>query len=261
MFKSTTSNDPLDGLIKQAEGILGERVQLLEVIARAETRLAESEAKLTAARERIGREEFESAQEEGGLAIASKAAQQVLAEAELKTKSARFRAQGLRAGLAAIEERLAAAWNAVGRYRDDFISDKMQTANEEFERLLKALVRLIYKVHSLGEFPEQWRKTFGKCSPRSILGHFFAGNPYTGITRIDRQLIREGDKITTGDHSWPADPEAAALYDAIDAVNQRVNQLGTALKKGGMTGIECHSESDDDALPKEPAESSPEAIG
>jgi hypothetical protein len=257
-------SDPLDGLIKQTEAILGERSQLLETIARAETRLGEAEAELTAARERVSREEFENAQKEGGLAIASEAAQQVLVEAELKTKSARFRLQGLRAGSVLIEERLAAAWSAVESYRADFRSGKINAAAQEFDDALKLLVRLIHKARMLSRVGHKWSKIKAPFHPMIALESFQAGNPYTGVSWArPGGVVKDGERMvnTKKADRWRAEPEVAALYDAIDAINQRVNQLGVALRNGGMTVAECHSESDDGALPEEPAESSPEAIG
>lgn len=227
-------SDPLDGLIKQTEAILGERAQLLEMIARAETRLAESEAELTAARERIGREEFENAQKEGGLAIASKAAQQVLAEAELKTKSARFRLQGLRAGSASIEERLAAAWRDVEAYRDDFRLGKINAAVQEFDDALKLLVRLIHKARMLSRVGHKWSKINPPHHPAAGLTRLRAENPYTGTLWVNPpEFVSNGKRMVNNrkqDH-WRADPEVAALYDAIDAVNQRVNQWNSSQER------------------------------
>jgi hypothetical protein len=256
-------SDPLDALIKQAEGILGERAQLLETIARAETRLGELEAELTAARERISREEFENAQKEGGLAVASKAAQQVLAEAELKAKSARFRLQGLRTGLVPIEERLTAAWRAVETCRDDFISGKVNAAVQEFDDALKLLVRLIYKARMLGHVWRKWSETEARFHPARGLGRFQAANPYTGVLWVKpAEFVRDGERMVDSSQQkrWQADPEVAALYDAIDAIKQRVNQLGIALSNSGMAVAGCQPKTDEDALPEEPAESSPEAI-
>jgi hypothetical protein len=231
------SSDPLDGLLAAAEGIISERAALLETIAKAETRLGEAEAGLAVAEERVAGEEFEAAQKEGGLAVASKAAQQALAEAELKTKSARFRLQGLQPGLKPIDERLLAAWASVQKYRQDFIRDKIETLSEEFDETLKALVRLVCKARIFRSARLKFRPR-GFFHPGAALARFWISNPLAGSTYIDGQFVRDADRMRDSIQHPEMDPEALALRDTLQGVEERVMRLGAALKEAGVAGVD-----------------------
>jgi len=244
-------NDPLDSLMSGAKTIVTERGRLLETIGKAETRLREAEAEVAGARERVTNEEFEAAQREGGLAIASKATQQALAEADLNAKSARLRLEGLRAGLNPIKERLEITWKALERYRDEFILDKVETASQEFDEVLKALIHAIFKARALAKLRPKWSGICAPFHPAVGLARIHAENPYTRIHCVrPPDFVWVAGQMIRREGSWRIDPEAAALYDAIDTVKGQVQQIGVLLGKVGLSIAEEEAQSEGDAPPE-----------
>lgn len=252
MFNRQKTNDPLDGLICEAEGILKERAALLEKIGKAEGELREADAQVARARGRVGAEEFEAAQKEGGLAVASGGAQQALAEAELRAKSARFRLQGLQAGLPAIQNRLEAVWAAVEQYRQEFEGGKILGLMEEFNQGLAAWIRLVYKARALSNLQLNWGPG-APFHPVVGLARLYVTNPFTPKHYIDGQFIQDGNHLKDSTKRWVDDPDAVALNQAICGVRERVRALDSAIKGTGIQDIEPGAESRENAR-EEPGE-------
>jgi len=234
---SLKSKDPLDALVAEVEKVLSERADVLAVIAKAEAKQSECEAELAAARERIAHEEYQAAQVEGGLAVASKAAQQRLAEAELQSKSARFRIRGVRDRMGAIEQRLMAAWAAVLRYRQEFTLGKIEALGQDWDEALTGLVRLVCKARALQFFiPRALPR--GLFHPASALAQIIVPNPFTRQWYIQGEFIRNGERMVSSKHHLELSPEGSALHDELQTLKERITGLAGTLKEAGVSGID-----------------------
>jgi len=247
------SKAPLDALVAEVEKVLSERADVLTMIAKAEAKQSECQAELAAARERIAHEEYQAAQVEGGLAVASKAAQQRLAEAELQSKSARFRVQGNRDRVGAIEQRLMAAWAAVLKYREDFMLGKIQALSDQFDAVLGDLVRLVWKTRAFyGGWPRFRGTTF--VNPIPALAGFLMGNPFTKRVYIQGEFVQHDGRLVSSSRHLELSSEGSALRDELQTLKERVTGLAGALKEAGVSGTDLKPQGGEEGPEEEPVD-------
>lgn len=232
MFNSR-SNEPLDKLLSDAQGIMFEREEFLAGVQKTETKIAECEQELQAARERIAAEEFQAAQKEGGLAIASKAAEQALAEAELKIKSARLRLRGLLGQRERIEARLVAAWDRLEAHRDDFIRQKVAELRAQFDAMIEAVLGWLWRLHALLPYAgaQQGEKYGCRPSGDHLICLFNPIGTGNGLVIKDGMFVRFHGKDGTIWKTWQQDAEASKLNEAIRTMNERISPIEAIAKQ------------------------------
>jgi len=229
------STDPLDELLNNAQAIVAERNKMLEAIQATESKLAEANEDLRAAGERVAAEEFEAAQQEGGQAIASKATQQSLAEAELKAKSARLKLQGLRTQQEKIEADLFSAWERLQAVRDAFLQERAAELSEQADRAIVSIRGVICRALAFrrcagGHFAEK----YGHAMARMI--NSFVSNA-SSVIQGHRCSI-QGGIFTDADGSkwaltghWDRDAEALGLCEAIQGIDDRISPIGAVMSE------------------------------
>jgi len=249
MFGLTTAAvDPFDALVEAAQGIVARREKVLLDILAAESRVVDADEQVRAAGAIVASEEWAAAQDPGGLAVASRGALAAVAGAELAAKSCRLRLDGLRARLNAIEESLEGTWAAIEKYRDEFLAGKIEAMSREFDEALKTLVHMICKARALSGVGFKWPKTHAPLNPVLNLAKCDVGNPFTGVRWVQPfEFVRVGDRMIASRSHWRIDPEAAAFRDVIDAVNQRVHEVGVLLGKVALSVAEEEAQGDGDA--------------
>lgn len=232
MFGSK-SNSPMDKILDDAQAIVAERAKLLESIQVAESRLAEANERIRAAGERVAAEEFEAAQREGGLAIASKAAQQGVAEAELKAKSARLKLQGLRSQREKIAADLVPACEALTAYRDEVFRQRAAEVSDEFDAAIDKVRSLICTAlalahHAGGGFGERY-------GYRVFWFQTLVFNPLLGKkTRIGQGIFQ--DQVGNArdlDKEWRRDPKASDVYEAIKRIDDQIAPIAAVVAEDG----------------------------
>jgi hypothetical protein len=78
----------------------------------------------------------------------------------------------------------------------------------------------------------KWPKTHAPFNPGLGLAKGDVENPFTGVRWVQPfEFVRVGDRLIASRSHWGTDPEAAAFHETIDAVNQRVHQVGVLLGK------------------------------
>jgi hypothetical protein len=227
------SSDLPDNLLSEAQSIAAERAEILEAIQREEIELSGLQEKLATARGVVSAEEFEAAQTPGGLAIASKTAQQAVADGGLRVKSVGFRLRGLRDKLAGTEKELLHTWQKLERYRDDFLHQRIAEMQRQFDAEVEAALRLLFKARVL-------RKYCGANHGKAYNFHFSWGaescfhNPLAQSGNLIRaDLFRLGGKVGSIDNHWADDPAAAQLNSEIEALLGAMEPIGSIVKEIG----------------------------
>jgi len=230
-------SDPLDKPLSEAQGIAAERAKILEAIQGEESNLSGLEEKLAAARGVVTSEEFAAAQVEGGLAIASKAAQQAVAEAELRVKSAKFRLQGLRNKLSESEKKLLSVWRELEEHRDEFLRRQIAELDRQFDAEVEAVIHLLSRAKVLRRyctarheekynFHFRWGQEANFPNPIGRNGNFIRGD-----------MFRIGGKNHSMNNHWADDPDAVQLNSKIEAILESMAPIGSIAKEiGGEQG-------------------------
>jgi hypothetical protein len=232
MFSLKSNNDSLGELLENAQKLVAKRNNVIESIQAAESILAEANEQIGATKERVAAEEFEAAQKEGGLAIASKAAQAGVAEAELKAKSCRLRLQGLQAQREKIEADLVPAWEKLKVFRDDFFLQSASELSEQFQAAVDSFRGLICKAlalrhHAGAHSREKYGFHLGWIT-QMLLFNPIAGSGERSSIRIGIFSDGRGKTWDLG-QDWGKDPEAGGLDLAIQSIDDRIAPIGAVM--------------------------------
>jgi hypothetical protein len=222
---SDTTEDALEPLIREAMEAERERRRILGLIEQAQARQAEAEQDLRTASSRQIQEEYEAAQTEGGLAIASDETLAAVADAELRIKTANLRRQKLMADLTAANGRITAAWEAA---QAAVMVDLRQAADEigkEFDAIVWRTITLLRKSVMLLRHRTD-RPQFNN-TPGMVLYNPWASEK--GVF-IDCRLASFSDGSTSLE-DWKVDAEACALDEAIRGTKDRIAPIGELVKK------------------------------
>ena len=230
----------LDPLLSEAQRIADRRTKALETIHQTEVALSEAERDLVAARERQSREEFEAAQTDGGLAVASKGTQRAVAEAELLVKSIGLRHRGLQPKLGQFNEKLLEVWERIEAHIETVLEKQVSDVSSEFDAAIENLISVTQKaivLHRHGR--EQLSKDFFRLhglgalsvfNPIRVLPGVFSGKP----TEVPSSALRAGmlhwrDRLLGPVREHWDGPEARALDGEIRAMRDRVAPLSAVV--------------------------------
>ncbi len=228
--------DAFEKLLSKARAVLSERGKVLEGIRENESKLAAAENTLGAARTRVQKEEFDAAQSEGGLAIASRAASQAVEHAVLAARSIRLRLKGLRDKLAQVEEELSAARLALDQCEEEFLAGKLAEITAQFDEQIDSVIRMLSRVFVLR----------GHCGPGFVNKYNFAPSLFEfrmhNLARpsgpvINQALFRDRDgKLRSFDKDRLDDPEASQLNGELQAMKDRIAEIGAEAAGKGQQG-------------------------
>ncbi len=221
------SGDRFEKLVSEARNVSGERADVLRSIRENEASLPTAEGALAAAQKRTAEEEFEAAQKPRGLAIASTAALEAVADAQLKVKSIKVRLTGLRTKLAGTDQRLSAVKSELLVYRDNFIGAKILELRDKFDDAIEALIPLLCETLALYDVCGDGVRA--KCSfePYQVLFQTIMINPVdrarSGIFNKQFSRTRDGHELAIR-QNWRQHPEADQLCKSIQAITDRITE-------------------------------------
>jgi hypothetical protein len=185
--------DPFKELLTKARGIASERTKILNAIHENEARLAEGNQALASAQARIAEEEFQAAQSADGIAVASAAALQAVADAQLKVKSYTLRLLGLRTKRHGLDEALTAVAAELDDFRQQFLAGQIAKLRDQFDDAIEGVIRLFVKTEAI----------FVQCRTNEVRDKLqFV--PYASIhrTSLRNPLSGEGAIIWPGCTWW-----------------------------------------------------------
>jgi hypothetical protein len=232
----------LDGLLAEAQRIAEQRAKALELIHQTEAALLAAEHDLTASQERQAQEEFEAAQADGGLAVASRETQQTVAKGELLVKSVGFRLRGLQPKLGTINEALLRAWEGVEAHIDAALAQQVSDLSDEFDAAVENLISVAWKaivirkhaprqLESRGAFGIDGVFSLSVFNPLRTLAAMFVYKPseVPGSGLHNGMVNWRGLLLGKLKDNWDASPEARALDGEMRAAEDRVAPISAVV--------------------------------
>lgn len=219
-------DDALKVLLAEAGGAIDERAKLLATIAQGQTTLTEAQQELSAAKKRQVAEEYEAAQTEGGLAIATAATERAVADAALKVKSAQLRLKGLETGRARTDAALLEAWRRIEGWRNQFVEARVAEVQAEFGAAISGFFSLLCRVKAL--------------SLHHAIQHFNASQTYImDPTRMSGPSVSGSGggvclRIEKENHwlenCWSEDGSASDLDMTLRSIEAQIASVGECVK-------------------------------
>lgn len=235
-------SSPFEKAVSKAEGMIAERARLLDEIRRAAENLAALDSDVAAARQRVADEEFQAAQTEGGLAVASKAVLHGLAELELRAKSVRLRVQGLQAKVAGVNEQIRSAYAEIDALRREFVDRRSSDLSAQFDAAVDHFLGLLAQAFILAHataFPRDKRHWLYMQAARLFLVNPLESVPYSRCVRnaviwefgpgLDGQVCDVGPKL----------PDGVRLQEELNRIGGQIGPIEAVMAEiGGRQATE-----------------------
>lgn len=218
--------DKRQELLTEGRSLMTERAERLVILRSEQDALTTAQAEVDEARNRAAGEEFEAAQEDGGLAIASRATLQLVADLELRVKSIQFRIAGKQKQIREVEERLLEVWRDLEATHTEARELKVSEVSSAFDECIAKLQSLHTCAWALMKISPEGTLV----NPTGMYSAVFA-NPISGEVGAEMGLIWvKGQPKEIGAYASIA-PESAAILAEFAERDQQAAFLKEAVKE------------------------------